>query len=235
MSLIVHAGAKKIGRQDLVLLPTPEATETHKPIAHAELVSTIIESLAYRKLDVVRDEYAVSSDGMKLFGFLEVNHENGDVRLALAFRNSHDKSFTLGMVAGYRTFICDNLAFSGEFTAISKKHTKHVDLIETVGIGVDRVQRHFQAVTEEVDVWKNHTLPDMRAKELIYDAFIGDKLDAPKHLARVVNSNYFAPPHVEFMPRTLWSLSNAFTGAFKELEPVPQYRATASLAGYLHQ
>jgi hypothetical protein len=28
-------------------------------------------------------------------------------------------------------------------------------------------------------------------------------------------------------------LSNAFTSAFKELEPIPQYRATAALAEFL--
>ena len=31
----------------------------------------------------------------------------------------------------------------------------------------------------------------------------------------------------------MWSLSNAFTSAFKELEPIPQYKATAKLAGFL--
>ena len=32
---------------------------------------------------------------------------------------------------------------------------------------------------------------------------------------------------------TGWSLSNAFTIAFKDLEPIPQYKATAKLAGFL--
>jgi hypothetical protein len=41
------------------------------------------------------------------------------------------------------------------------------------------------------------------------------------------------PQYEEFRPRTLWSLSNAFTSAFKELEPIPQYKATAKLAGFL--
>ena len=41
------------------------------------------------------------------------------------------------------------------------------------------------------------------------------------------------PQHEEFQPRTMWSLSNAFTSAFKELEPIPQYKATAKLAGFL--
>jgi hypothetical protein len=121
--LVVHAGAQHIGRQDLPAIITPEATNTHKPIPHATLVETILESLAYRQLQVVRDEYAVTGDGMRLFGFLEVNIEHGGVRLALVFRNSHDKSFSLGLLAGYRTFCCDNLAFHGEFVAIAKKHT----------------------------------------------------------------------------------------------------------------
>jgi hypothetical protein len=37
----------------------------------------------------------------------------------------------------------------------------------------------------------------------------------------------------EFAPRTMWSLSNAFTSAFKQLDPIPQFKATAKLAGFL--
>jgi hypothetical protein len=55
----------------------------------------------------------------------------------------------------------------------------------------------------------------------------------PKHLARRVHDLYFQPVHEEFQARTMWSLSNAFTSAFKELEPIPQYKATAKLAGFL--
>jgi hypothetical protein len=31
----------------------------------------------------------------------------------------------------------------------------------------------------------------------------------------------------------MWSSSNAFTSAFEEPEPIPQYKATAKLAGFL--
>jgi hypothetical protein len=31
----------------------------------------------------------------------------------------------------------------------------------------------------------------------------------------------------------MWSLSSFFTSAFKKLEPIPQFRATAKLAGFL--
>jgi hypothetical protein len=126
--LLAHAGATKVGRQDLLALALPEPTATHKPIAHSRVVEGIIEALAYRKLDVARDEYAVSSDGMRMFGFLEVNIEHGGLRLGIAVRNANDKAFALGLVAGWRTFVCDNLAFRGDFFAISRKHSKTLDV-----------------------------------------------------------------------------------------------------------
>lgn len=53
----------------------------------------------------MRDEYAVSPDGMRLFGLLELNSEYEGLRFA--------------------------------------KHTKHFDLIESLPVGVDRIQRGF--------------------------------------------------------------------------------------------
>ena len=55
----------------------------------------------------------------------------------------------------------------------------------------------------------------------------------PKHLARQVHDLYFEPRYDEFRPRSMWSLSNAFTSAFKELDPIPQFKATAKLGGFL--
>ena len=60
-----------------------------------------------------------------------------------------------------------------------------------------------------------------------------DELDAPKHLVRRVHELYFAPEHEDFQPRTMWSLSNACTSAFRELDPIPQFKATAKLGSYL--
>ena len=32
-----------------------------------------------------------------------------------------------------------------------------------------------------------------------------------------------------------WSLSDAFTSAFKELDPIPQFKATAKLGAFLEE
>ena len=86
---------------------------------------------------------------------------------------------------------------------------------------------------KQVEVWKATRIPDEAAKLVVYRAFIEGELDVPKHLARRVHDLYFNPQIEEFAPRTTWSLSNAFTSAFKGLDPIPQFKATAKLASFL--
>jgi hypothetical protein len=95
------------------------------------------------------------------------------------------------------------------------------------------MQRNFSPLRQQVEDWRGRQISTASAKLIIYEAFIEGGLDVPKHLARSVHDLYFNPRYEEFQPRTIWSLSNAFTSAFKELDPIPQYRATAKLAGFL--
>ncbi|MGH9642125.1 MAG: hypothetical protein ACRD3Q_06830, partial [Terriglobales bacterium] len=112
------------------------------------------------------------------------------------------------------------------------KHSKHFNLKDTLAVGLDQMQRNFKPMADQVTAWKDSRISDEDARLLIYRAFIEDQLDAPKHLARQVHEFYFDPAMVEFAPRTRWSLHNGFTSAFKALDPIPQYKATASLAKF---
>ena len=74
---------------------------------------------------------------------------------------------------------------------------------------------------KQVEAWQRSELTDVAAKVVIYEAFVEGRLEAPKHLARTVHDLYFEPRYEEFRQRTIWSLSNAFTSAFKELDSYP--------------
>ncbi len=104
---------------------------------------------------------------------------------------------------------------------------------DILSVGVDRMQRNFEPMRKQVDAWKGTRLPDEALKLVIYRAFVEGELDVPKHLARRVHDLHFNPQIEDFAPRTTWSLSNAFTSAFEELEPIPQFKATARLASFL--
>jgi hypothetical protein len=63
--------------------------------------------------------------------------------------------------------------------------------------------------------------------------FVEGRLQAPKHLVRTAHDLYFEPKYEEFRPRTTWSLSSACASEFKELEPIPRFKATAKLGNFL--
>ena len=98
---------------------------------------------------------------------------------------------------------------------------------------MDRIQRNFDPLRQQVESWRSQQITDDRAKLVIYRAFIEGDLSLPRSLARDVHRNYFEPEHPEFAPRTMWSLSNAFTSALKSLDPIPFFQATAKLGMFL--
>jgi hypothetical protein len=106
----------KLTREELSLVETPVAIATHKPIPHISVVEKLIEALGFRQIGVVREEYAVSSDGMKMFGVMDLSSGFEGCRFAIGLRISHDKSFRLSCTVGLRVFVCENLAFHGEYT-----------------------------------------------------------------------------------------------------------------------
>lgn len=232
--LMSYAG--KISREQLIGIPTPLATATHHPVPHHDVINALVETLSFRHMDVIKDEYAVSKDGMKLFGVMELGAQFHGCRFALGIRNSHDKSFRLSMTVGYRVFVCENLMFQGEYTPVLAKHTKNFSLLNALSVGVDDMQRNYTPMVQQVKTWQESRISDVEAKMVIYEAFISGELDVPRHLARVVHQNYFEPTHEEFESRSMWSLSNAFTSAFKVLDdPISIFRATAKLGDFLKQ
>lgn len=232
---LVAGPLSKIGRMELAQIPVPESTPTHKPVPHHTIVEALVETLSFRQIGVVNEEYAVSHDGMKMFGVLDLETQMDGCRFSIGIRNSHDKSLRLGLTAGLRVFVCSNMAFSGDFTPVLAKHSKSFNLIDTLSVGVDRIQRNFEPMQRQVESWRKAQITDERARLIFYSAFVDGKLDAPKSLLPEVHRLYFEPEYPDFSPRTMWSLSNAFTSAFKKLDPIPQFKATAHLGGFLSQ
>src|SRR6476660_6086578 len=181
--LLAHCGSNKITREQLHLVPTPEGTPTHHPLAH----HTIVEALL---VSVMRDEYAVSQYGMKMFGVLDLETAFEGCRFSIGIRNANDKSMRLAMTVGYRVFVCDTMAFQGDFSPVLAKHSKNFNLIDAVSVGVDRMQRNFEPMRSQIETWKASRLADEAAKLVIYQAFVEEELEAPKHLARRVHDLY---------------------------------------------
>jgi len=226
---------EKLSREQLAFVPTPPGTAAYVPIPHREVVSALIETLGFRHIAVVRDEYAVSKGGLRMFGVLDLDIGMHGCQFSIGLCNAHDRSMRLAMTEGYKVFVCENLAFYGNFQPVIARHSKSFSLQNALSIGVDHMQRNFDCMRAQVNRWHQSELSDVEARLIIYRAFIESELEVPKHLARPVHDLYFNPQHEEFQPRTMWSLSNAFTSVFKQLNPIPRFRATVKLGAFLER
>jgi hypothetical protein len=131
-----------------------------------------VGTLSFRHIGVVNEEYAVSGDGMKMFGVLDLETQIEGCRFSIGIRNSHDKSFRLGLTVGIRVFVCSNMAFSGEFTPVLAKHSKSFNLMDTLAVGVDRIQRNFEPMQRQVESWRSTQISDDQARLVLYSAFV---------------------------------------------------------------
>jgi hypothetical protein len=61
-------------------------------------VNPLLESLSFWHINVVEKEYALSQDGMNLFGVLDLETLGDGFRFSLGLRNANDESMRLGLV-----------------------------------------------------------------------------------------------------------------------------------------
>src|SRR5260370_40490295 len=98
-TLIASAG--KLSRPELTLVSTPPGAATHRPVPHHAVIEALVETLGFRHIAVVRDEYAVSKDGMKMFGVLDLDTGMHGCGFSIGVRNAHAQMNRLALTAGY--------------------------------------------------------------------------------------------------------------------------------------
>ena len=60
------------------------------------------------------------------------------------------------------------------------KHSKSFSLVDCILVGVDRMQRNFEPMRKQVEMWQRSELTDVTAKVVIYEAFVEGKVGVSK-------------------------------------------------------
>lgn len=226
--LMLHCGAARVTRDQVRLVPTPAATPTWKPIAHAEIATLVADTAASRGFRIAGEEYGLNPSGSKLFGVLRF-HPDGqpDYTRALGFRNSHDKSLALGLTAGLSVFVCDNLCFGGE-TVLYRRHTCRVDVQSLVLTAFDSLTGQFERLELNVTRLRAERIGEDDARLLVVRAAELGAIPGSDILP--VLNGFRHPVHAEFAEPTRWSLYNSFTETAKSYSPARADRCYHTLA-----
>jgi hypothetical protein len=229
MALMLHSGAESATREQVMSAYAGKATATYQPIPHGHLID-LVENMIPNVIPGARiesAEYALQNgkykDGDEIvevnaaecFALFEIAWENEGDRnktwsLNIAVRNSNSKKFKIAIAIGSRIFICDNLAFSGQFKW-EHKHTKNVlnGLKFAAFEQLSQVEKLHEKMDSRFKRLVDCELSMVEAKSLLVDAVSTHAIDASE-MVQVLN-HYEHPAHKAFEDRNAYSLYNAFT------------------------
>lgn len=229
MSLMLHAGAHSVTRNQLADLPVPQALGSRHFIRpFADDVNLITDYLGAEGLTIVDEAYGVKNDakGMpaQFFGAIEVRGRalEGEYipasgyGLTIGVRGAYDQSLPRGLAIGSRVFVCDNLAFSGEIN-IATKQTLNIGsrLPGMLRAAVARIPAYAEHQQQRFDLYRNHEL-----KPRIGDAALVEMVRRgvlnPSQVGKAIEE-WDSPSHAEHAENgySVWRLQQAVTEAIK--------------------
>ena len=232
-SMLLHCGAEIVDRRAIYEIPTPEGTDTWYPLSHGGLIHEVESQLTDAGFLLTGESHALSHDGARYFGLFELNtpgRADRDYCWTVGIRNSHDKSYPAGLVAGSKVFVCDNLSFTGE-VRISRKHTRFAarDLRHLTARAVGQLGDRFQQLDERYDAYRSRRMTNPQAHDLIIRA-VDCRAITPSQVPEVLQ-HWREPRHCDFRSRNAWSLFNACTEVFKGINPHTVVNRSQALHG----
>ena len=131
------------------------------------------------------------------------------VTLAIGVRNSIDKSLPLGFMAGSRVGCCENLAFRSDLM-VAQKHSRlgMERFAEAISLAVQSLDTFQKEESTRIEDLQEKALTDETAESIMLRAF---ESGIVTRLLPDVIREWRKPSFPEFLPRTAWSLLNAFT------------------------
>lgn len=215
--LIMEEG-KYVGRDEIARIDTPSSTVSWKPVPHIDVIEAVTKVIKAHDWEIEGEKFGLAREGQKMFGVMEISRSSSpEWHRCIGIRNSHDKSFAVGLSAGIVVCVCTNMAFGGT-TVIKRRHTSGIELSQLIDRAVASLEDDF-LTTETVC-------------EDLKDVYLEDDDEARSCIVRaaelgVINSSdilpvyheFKEPSHEEFREPTRWSLLNAFTETVKKYSP----------------
>lgn len=211
MTMILHCGAEEVPYEHLALLPMPAATPTYCPVSHKDVVDMVRYSLGYFGHEIVEEKHAITEHGERYFGLMVLQSPYGDYQDTFALRNSVDKKFPIGLAAGARVMVCDNLSFFGDYS-VKRRHTPKAkrDLPSLVAEIVEPLGKRRQQQHEKFTAYQETLLDDRDADHLIMQMYRRGVINVQR-IANVA-AEWENPTH-DWGGKSAWRLFNATTFA----------------------
>ena len=146
-------------------------------------------------------------------GVLSLRSTYGDYTDTVGLRNSHDKTFPIGISFGSRVFVCDNLAFIADHV-VRRKHTAQAkrDLPGLVGDLIEPLADQREAQHRTIARYRAAPLSQSVADHAVLELYRAGVITVTR-IASVME-RWENPPH-DWGVKTAWRFFNCVTHALE--------------------
>ena len=216
MTLMLHSGAESATMNELISIPLPQKTRSYQPVPHEQLSTMLMQMVAsiFPDFSYEKSHFGLAADGNKMFGIHTFRSVDSALGLSIGFRNSYDRSMSVGIAVGASVFVCDNMVISGDITVL-RKHTSNVirDMESMALQAIYRSQATYAEILDDAGAMQNIPINDDQAYRMLGLVY-GRGIMTPRQIP-VGHREWESPTHDDFAPRTVWSLYNSITEALK--------------------
>ncbi|MFZ2188878.1 MAG: hypothetical protein WAV73_04920 [Candidatus Moraniibacteriota bacterium] len=217
----IQRGNQVFTRQELETITFPTETKTYKPINHSLIADLIIENgnsvLAGYQLK--SEEFFVGRYGRQLAGCITFNKNEQEEGLCIGYRNSYDKSLSVGVCVGIKNPIWDSFAFNGSVVAL-KKHTQSIlaSIEEMLIVAVFRASRKFTELLKDLESLKKVTIEDDEVYKTL-GLLCGHDILGPRQFTSAV-AHWKVAKNDENFSKDLYGLYGICSSVLKSTQPL---------------
>ena len=170
MTLMLHSGAESATMNELISIPLPQKTRTYQPVPHEQLSTMLLQMVAsiFPDFTYEKSHFGLAADGNKMFGIHTFRSVDSALGLSIGFRNSYDRSMSVGIAVGASVFVCDNMVISGDITVL-RKHTSNVirDMESMALQAIYRSQTTYREILDDAGAMQDLPLNDDQAYRML--------------------------------------------------------------------
>jgi hypothetical protein len=185
MTNAILTGTNHVTEAEVFNVPAVPFTRTFSPVHHRDVIGAIKEAISVVGMDIVKSEYVLAQNNQRMFGVYDLSQGTSELSWSIGIRNSMNKSMSLGVTAGTRVFVCDNLCFSGEYLTF-RRHTSGLDTDELAFLAF-RSMRKMIPLLRSFQNWhlglRKFPLSEMDAKILLVEIMTNNVI-APSKFSR---------------------------------------------------
>lgn len=231
MNLVLKApGVKQVTRNEMLGYKVPDPTPTYTPVSNELIIETALEQLDKQGFSLVGEFYKQSTEnkfvgGLILDGADTIPGHNFE----FAFKNSYDKTMSIGLALGQNTFICSNSSVSAEFT-LKRVHTGAADkiVVQYIQETIKEMHEHYFKMIQQFDSWKQIEVTKRLCAEVGGRLYLEERILSPNQLS-VLREELKEESFYYGVENTLYNLYEACTHSLKSEPPLTFINTHAKL------